>query len=86
VLAGGSPAGFRFGDADAYYGLGWFLTTYNGRTLHTHGGAIAGFSSILNRFPDDGYSIIVVSNGKQGADRLGQADGIARAIAAVLGL
>jgi CubicO group peptidase (beta-lactamase class C family) len=86
MLASGAPAGFRFGDAQAHYGMGWFLTTYKGRTLHTHGGAIAGFSSILNRFPDEGYFIIVLSNGKQGADRLGQADGVARAIAAVLGL
>ena len=85
-LGTGAPAGFAFGDAQAHYGLGWFLTTYRGRTLQTHGGAIAGFSSILNRFPDDGYSILVLSNGKQGADRLGQADGIARAIASVLGL
>ena len=85
-LGTGVPAGFAFGDARAHYGLGWFLTTFRGRTLHTHGGAIAGFSSILNRFPDDGYSIVVLSNGKQGADRLGQADGIARVMATVLGL
>ena len=85
-LGTGVPAGFTFGEAGAHYGLGWFLTTYRGRTLHTHGGAIAGFSSILNRFPDDGYSIVVLSNGKQGVDRLGQADGIARAVAMVLGL
>ena len=86
TLASGMPAGFTFGGARAHYGFGWFLTSHGGRTLHTHGGAIAGFSSILNRFPDDGYAIVVLSNGKQGADRLGQADGIARAVAAVLGL
>ena len=84
-LANGNPAGFTFSGAPAYYGFGWFLTTYRGRVLHTHGGAIAGFSSILNRFPEQGYSIVVLSNGKQGVDRLGQADALARATATVLG-
>jgi CubicO group peptidase (beta-lactamase class C family) len=84
-LSNGSPAGFTFSGAPAYYGFGWFLTTYRGRVLQTHGGAIAGFSSILNRFPEQGYSIVVLSNSKQGVDRLGQADALARAIAKVLG-
>jgi CubicO group peptidase (beta-lactamase class C family) len=83
-LANGEPNSFSFGSERATYGLGWFLTAYKGRVLHTHGGAIAGFSSILNRFPTDGYSVIVLSNGKQGADRLGQADAIARAVADII--
>jgi CubicO group peptidase (beta-lactamase class C family) len=86
TLATGAPATFTFADARTHYGLGWFLTTYKGKTLHTHGGAIAGFSSIFNRFPDDGYTVIVLSNGKQGIDRLGQADAIARSIAALIAL
>ena len=85
-LASGAPNSFRFGSASATYGFGWFLLEENGRRVQTHGGAIAGFSSIVNRYPDAGYTIIVLSNSKQGSDRLGQADGVARAIAPVLGL
>ena len=78
-FADGAEARFEFGgEKNASYGLGWFLTTYRGRKVVTHGGAIAGFSSEVNRF--DGYAIIVLSNAKQGADRRGQADAIADAI------
>jgi CubicO group peptidase (beta-lactamase class C family) len=78
-FANGEEARFEFGgEKKASYGLGWFLTSYRGKKLVTHGGAIAGFSSEVNRF--DGLSIIVLSNGKQGADRRGQADAIADAI------
>lgn len=57
------------------------LTNYRGTPLRSHGGAIPGFSSIVKWFPEAGWTIIVLSNGKQGADRMGQADGIARALA-----
>jgi CubicO group peptidase (beta-lactamase class C family) len=78
-LADGAEARFEFGgEKKASYGLGWFLTTYRGQKVVTHGGAIAGFSSEVNRF--DGVSVIVLSNGKQGTDRRGQADAIADAI------
>ena len=78
-LADGAEARFEFGgEKKASYGLGWFLTSYRDKKLVTHGGAIAGFSSEVNRF--DGLSIIVLSNGKQGADRRGQADAVADAL------
>lgn len=66
------------------YGFGWVLSTSRGAELRSHGGAIAGFSSIVNWFPQNGWTVIVLSNGKQGADRMGQADGIARALADAL--
>jgi CubicO group peptidase (beta-lactamase class C family) len=84
-LASGQPANFTFSGAPTSYGFGWFLTTYLGKVLQTHGGAVAGFSSILDRFPEQGYSIVALSNSKQGTDRLGQADALARTIAGVLG-
>ncbi|HEX2080513.1 MAG TPA: serine hydrolase domain-containing protein [Longimicrobium sp.] len=84
-LASGAEARFEFGGApQSGYGLGWFLSSYRGEPLITHGGAIAGFSSIVNRFPGRRLTIIVLSNGKQGEDRMGQADALARAIAAEL--
>lgn len=83
-LGSGEAADFEFGGARSGYGFGWFLTSYRGAELRTHGGAIAGFSSIVNWFPRDGWTVIVLSNGKQGADGRGQADGIATAIAEAL--
>ncbi|HEU0078795.1 MAG TPA: serine hydrolase domain-containing protein, partial [Longimicrobiaceae bacterium] len=84
-LASDEEARFPFGGAaESSYGLGWFLSSDRGEPLVTHGGAIAGFSSIVNRFPRRRLTIIVLSNGKQGDDRMGQADAIARAIAAEL--
>lgn len=77
-LTDGSPVEFQFSGEKSSYGFGWFLTSYRGKRLITHGGAIAGFSSVVNRFDDIG--IIVLSNGKQGADRRGQADAIAKAL------
>ena len=78
-FADGAEARFAFGgEKSASYGLGWFLTSYRGKKLVTHGGAIAGFSSEVNRF--DHVSIIVLSNCKQGADRRGQSDAIADAL------
>lgn len=78
-FADGAEARFEFGgEKKASYGLGWFLTSYRGQKVVTHGGAVAGFSSEVNRF--DGLAIIVLSNCKQGADRRGQADAIADAL------
>ena len=72
---------FEFHGAPAGYGFGWFITTANGRPLITHGGAIAGFSSMIDYYPSERLSIVVLSNSKQGADRAGQAEAIARAVA-----
>jgi CubicO group peptidase (beta-lactamase class C family) len=77
-LRDGSPVEFQFSGEKSSYGFGWFLAKYRGKRLVTHGGAIAGFSSVVNRFDD--IAIIVLSNGKQGADRRGQADALATAL------
>ena len=77
-LANGQPIAFQFAGAPASYGMGWFITRFRDRDLITHGGAVAGFNSVVNRFP--GLTIIVLSNGKQGTDRIGQANFLADAI------
>jgi len=79
-VTGDTAINFRFRDGRAAYGLGWFVMQAQGEPLHSHGGAIAGFSSIINRFPQRGWTIIVLSNAKQGADRQGQAEVIAHAV------
>jgi CubicO group peptidase (beta-lactamase class C family) len=86
-LASGAEVRFPFGGArEASYGLGWFLSEHGGEALLTHGGAIAGFSSVVNRFLARRLTVIVLANAKQGADRLGHADAIGRAVGDVMGV
>src|SRR2546423_14714652 len=68
----------------AAYGFGWFLMKYRDEPLITHGGAIAGFSSVVNLLPTSGWTVAVLSNGKQGGDRQGQAEAIGNAVLDVL--
>ena len=75
---------FPFRAGRSGYGLGWFLMSERGDSLVSHGGAIAGFSSVLTRVPKRGWTVIVLSNMKQGNDRQGQAEAIAAAILEVL--
>ena len=77
---------FSFRGAETAYGYGWFITTTSRTPLVTHGGAIAGFSSIIDRYPQSHAAIIVLCNGKQGSDGLGQAEAISRTIATLRGM
>lgn len=44
------------------YGFGWFFDNYRGHRLVQHSGATPGFSAVFYRFPDDGLSVIILSN------------------------
>jgi CubicO group peptidase (beta-lactamase class C family) len=44
------------------YGLGWAITTMFGRRMIAHGGGINGFSTSINRFPEDRSLVVVLSN------------------------
>ncbi|KAG0369781.1 beta-lactamase/transpeptidase-like protein [Gamsiella multidivaricata] len=44
------------------YGLGWDLDSYKGHTCYTHDGAISGFQSRLDIFPDADLVIAQLSN------------------------
>lgn len=44
------------------YGLGWAITTVFGRRMIAHGGGINGFSTSINRFPEDRALVVVLSN------------------------
>jgi len=81
VLKNGKPVSFEFRGEQASYGFGWFLTSYRGRKLITHGGTLAGFSSQIMSFPEEKLTIIVNSNSKAGPDRIGHAEFLAQAIA-----
>lgn len=44
------------------YAYGWFVTRRNNRKYIGHGGGINGFSTMIDRYPDDKVAVIVLSN------------------------
>lgn len=44
------------------YGYGWQVRTFFDRTIYNHTGGIDGFSSHLAHYPDDGITIVVLTN------------------------
>jgi len=44
------------------YGFGWFVDSYGGRPRQRHGGDTRGFNNVIMRFPDDGVTIVVLTN------------------------
>lgn len=80
-LSNGNQLGFEFRGEQSGYGFGWFLSSYKGHKLYTHGGTLSGFSSVINRFVDDKVTIIVLTNRKAGADKIGYAEVLGRGIA-----
>ncbi len=57
-----TPARLDDGEPTAY-GLGWFITPFRGRTEIEHGGGFrTGFSSVIARYPEDGLTVIVLTN------------------------
>ncbi|MFW6089402.1 MAG: serine hydrolase, partial [Gemmatimonadota bacterium] len=65
----------------ASYGFGWFLATYDGRRMYTHGGGIEGYSANLYHFPEERLTIVVLANIKQRDDGGAPVDILARRIA-----
>lgn len=80
-LRGGQQLSFEFRGERSGYGFGWFIMTYKGHKLITHGGTVSGFSGQVHRFVNDGITIIVLTNSKSGADRIGYAEVLANGIA-----
>ena len=44
------------------YGFGWRIDTYKGHFRTHHTGGTKGFSTIIQRFPEDRFSIIILTN------------------------
>lgn len=59
------------------YGFGWATSRRAGHRNFSHGGGTAGFATLLSRYPDDGLTIILLSN-LAGADVGGLERKIAR--------
>jgi CubicO group peptidase (beta-lactamase class C family) len=51
-----------FTDYGHGYGFGSFVQTRHGHRLWNHGGNVPGFSSAFERYPDDGLTVIVLTN------------------------
>jgi len=52
-LEDGTPVG---------YGFGWFLDPHKGHRRMSHDGGTIGFRTTIQRFPDDGLTVIVLAN------------------------
>lgn len=44
------------------YGFGWFVERYRGHARLRHHGETRGFTNAVSRFPDDGLTIVVLTN------------------------
>jgi hypothetical protein len=44
------------------YGFGWFLDPYQGRARMWHSGSTSGFRTVIDRFMDDGPTVIILAN------------------------
>lgn len=56
-----SPARLKDG-TQTQYGFGWRIEQFQGHRVIGHGGATSGFSASLQRFPDDGLAVILLTN------------------------
>jgi CubicO group peptidase (beta-lactamase class C family) len=56
-----TPARLNNGETTDY-GFGWRLDEYDGRRRVRHGGSWIGFRSHIARYPDDRFSIVILSN------------------------
>ena len=44
------------------YGFGWFLDPWRGHPRTWHHGSTAGFRSVVERFPDDRLTVVMLAN------------------------
>jgi CubicO group peptidase (beta-lactamase class C family) len=59
------------------YGFGWFLEPWHGHANIGHSGSTSGFSASLQRFPEAGLTVILLTN----SDEFDIATKLAREIA-----
>ncbi|MBL8518321.1 MAG: beta-lactamase family protein [Betaproteobacteria bacterium] len=45
------------------YGIGWEISEQDGRRRVAHGGSLAGFRTMYARYPDEGWAVILLTNG-----------------------
>jgi CubicO group peptidase (beta-lactamase class C family) len=62
AAANGAPLQKSDGSMAPLYGFGWFLDPYRGHRRYAHYGETIGFRTAIQRFPDDGLTVIVLAN------------------------
>jgi CubicO group peptidase (beta-lactamase class C family) len=60
--ANGRPLRTPDGSVAPRYGFGWFLNPYHSHRRYAHYGETVGFRTAIQRFPDDGLTVIVLAN------------------------
>ena len=58
----GSGEAMQTGQTGVSYGFGWFLDPYRGHPRMWHYGETMGFRTTIQRFPEDGLTVIVLAN------------------------
>lgn len=57
------PGGAKTEVGDAtQYGFGWYLDAYKGRQRTWHTGSTTGFRTVIERFPEEGLTVIILCN------------------------
>ncbi len=62
AAANGAPLQMSDGVLAPLYGFGWFLNPYRSHRRNAHYGETVGFRTAIQRFPDDGLTVIVLAN------------------------
>jgi CubicO group peptidase (beta-lactamase class C family) len=59
----GPPSGDNLSPGEAVaYGFGWFLDPWRGRPRMWHYGETVGFRTVIERFPDDRLTVVILAN------------------------
>lgn len=56
-----TPASLNNGES-THYGFGWRIDDYNGRRRVRHSGSWVGFRTHIARYPDDRFTVVILSN------------------------
>ena len=62
VLQRATAPGFTSDGRKTVYGFGWMTKNFRGLREYGHGGDIPGFASYVAHFPDEDFSVVVLSN------------------------
>jgi CubicO group peptidase (beta-lactamase class C family) len=65
TLKNAFTAGTLINGEGAGYGFGWFTETYRGLKTVWHSGSTIGFRTAIERFPDQSFTVIVLTNRKE---------------------
>lgn len=49
-------------DGEKSYGFGWGISQYRGLKCYSHSGGTVGFSTMIKRFPDQKFTVIMLAN------------------------